>query len=121
MHETFIFLVFFRLFIWDRLRKLTEQPYEPETKLRLNQHLNTGVTGLCDSAVGMCVEVGWGNCAPREDVSIRWGIFCSLGVCERCGYTVLLRKRYPIKRYCVFLGREYPKMWYIVLLRRGHP
>lgn len=47
----------YRLFIWDKLRKLTEQPSDPETVLRLNQHLNTGVTGVCDNAIGMCVQV----------------------------------------------------------------
>ncbi|XP_063404101.1 xaa-Pro aminopeptidase 1-like isoform X1 [Mytilus trossulus] len=46
-----------RLFLWDKLRKLTEQPSDPESMSKLNVFLNTGVSGSCTDRIGMCVEV----------------------------------------------------------------
>ena len=61
----------------DRLRKMTEQPSDPQTTLRLDQHLNTGSTGSCFNKVGMCVEVSTtASNAAFDEKGLWWKCYC---------------------------------------------
>ena len=45
------------MYIKDHVTKLTSEPTDKATTLKLFEHLNTGRSGSCVGKIGYCVEV----------------------------------------------------------------
>ncbi|KAJ8315800.1 hypothetical protein KUTeg_007950 [Tegillarca granosa] len=58
-----------RLYLIDHTRKLTENPSDNMTMIKVADHLNTGNTGSCSGKTGLCVEVkSYDNAALLSDI-----------------------------------------------------
>ena len=57
-------LFLFRLYLLNHAAKLIQEPTDRMTTVKLYQHLNTNMNGLCTGKVGQCVEVRLDRCIP---------------------------------------------------------